>query len=83
MTTHIAQQQLLRPSCRQCVGAVSHHGLLAKKPVFRSSVVEHKCCARAPRTYAALKQASTVGAGADYFASDNRPVILFDGVCNL
>ena len=33
------------------------------------------------RACAALKQASVVGA--DYFASDDRPVILFDGVCNL
>ncbi len=34
-------------------------------------------------TVAAVKQTSGSTKTADYFSSDDRPVILFDGVCNL
>lgn len=48
-------------------------GFIQKNPGNRRSVV----------AAAALKRSSSSTVGADYFRTDDRPVILFDGVCNL
>ncbi|KAL3138183.1 hypothetical protein ABBQ38_005407 [Trebouxia sp. C0009 RCD-2024] len=85
MAAQYAQKPLLRSLCPRA-GGVSPQALRGKESAtgFCCRVVEgdrHRKNAKSTRTCAALKQASTVGA--DYFASDNRPVILFDGVCNL
>lgn len=39
--------------------------------------------ASASAAAAAAASAAAAGASRDYFATDRRPVILFDGVCNL